>query len=47
MSQIISVVTAFLREKNSIGSASAEFGFTPKGAIGKTVGLSYKTEANL
>lgn len=33
------------REKNSTGSALAEFGFTPKGAIGKTVGLSYKPDA--
>jgi hypothetical protein len=35
---------ASLREKNSTVSRS-EFGFIPKGAIGKTVGLSYKLEA--
>ena len=35
----------YFREKKSTGSASAEFGFIPKGAIGKTVGLSYKPEA--
>ena len=35
----------FPREKNSTVSALAEFGFTPKGAIGKTVGLSYEPEA--
>ncbi len=33
-----------LREKNNTASQS-EFGFTPKGAIGKTVGLSYMPEA--
>lgn len=33
-----------LREKNSTASRS-EFGFIPKGAIGKTAGLSYKPEA--
>ena len=32
-------------EKNRTGSRS-EFGFIPKGPIGKTVGLSYKPEAN-
>jgi len=32
------------REKQGAGSAKAEFGFIPKGAIGKTVGLSYKAE---
>lgn len=36
-----------LREKTSTGSALAEFGFTPKGTIGKTVGLSYRAEAKL
>ena len=36
-----------LREKKSTSSALAEFGFIPKGAIGKTVGLSYKPEAQL
>lgn len=36
-----------LREKTSAGSASAESGFTPEGAIGKTVGLSYRAEASL
>lgn len=36
-----------LREKPSTVSAQAESGFTPEGAIGKTVGLSYGTEANL
>jgi hypothetical protein len=39
--------TIFLREKKSTDSALAEFGFIPKGAIGKTVGLSYKPEAQL
>lgn len=34
-----------LREKTSTGSASAESGFIPEGAIGKTVGLSYEPEA--
>jgi hypothetical protein len=33
------------RERPSTGSQS-ESGFIPEGAIGKTVGLSYKTEAN-
>lgn len=35
----------FWREKNSTGSRS-EFGFIPKGAIGKTAGLSYKPKAD-
>ena len=35
------------REKHSTGSAQAESGLNPEGAIGKTVGLSYKAEANL
>ena len=35
------------REKTSTGSALVESGFIPEGAIGKTVGLSYGTEANL
>ena len=38
------MLTAIIREKKSTGSALAEFGFIPKGAIGKTVGLSYKAE---
>lgn len=33
------------REKQSTGSAQAESGFIPEGAIGKTVGLSYEPEA--
>ncbi len=35
------------REKTSTGSALAESEFIAEGAIGKTVGLSYRTEANL
>lgn len=35
-----------LREKTSTGSALAESGFIPEGAIGKTAGLSYRAEAN-
>jgi hypothetical protein len=34
-----------IREKNSTGSPQGESGFTPEGAIGKTVGLSYEPEA--
>ncbi len=34
------------REKTSTGSAQAESGSIPEGAIGKTVGLSYGAEAN-
>lgn len=41
------IVPMVTREKKSTGSALAEFGFTPKGAIGKTAGLSYKPEAQL
>jgi hypothetical protein len=37
----------FRREKKSAGSTPVEFGFIPKGAIGKTVGLSYEAEAEL
>ena len=36
-----------IREKKSTGSALAEFELTSKGAIGKTVGLSYKPEESL
>ena len=45
--QITTSIATVFREKNSTGSAQAESGFTPEGAIGKTVGLSYRAEVKL
>ena len=45
--QITTSIATVFREKHSTGSAQAESGFTPEGATGKTVGLSYSAEANL
>jgi len=39
------MILIFTREKKSTGLSADGFGIIPKGAIGKTVGLSYKPEA--